>query len=359
LPRTRGVGELLAESQSLTASPNAATREPERWRLRGVPSGPGLDQWTEILAATHLGFDIQPTYRTPSKFHGAVSRRRFGGLALVDCASSPWLGRHDKSSARGDDLEPIIGFQFVRKGVELVRESGREVTMTAGDIVLWDGWQPTEVEVVEPFLKRTLIFPRERVLSVCPRLADVDALPPLARSAPARLLARYVDALAAELPGLDEAAGAAAADAALELLRGAVEPSVPSTREAKREALRTNVRRYVRERLQDPTLCPDSIARAHAISVRALHALFEDTGESVAGLVRRERLRRCFEDLERPSGGSVTEIAFRWGFRDAAHFSRVFKREFGATPSEARHAALARIGKESGTAALDSGNGLL
>ena len=359
MPWTRGVGELLAETQSLTAPLNGSSPEPERWRLRGVPSGPALDQWAEIISVTHLGFDIKPTHRTPSKFHGAVSRRRFGGLALVDCASSPWLGRHGKSTARGDELEPIVGFQSVRKGVELVRESGREVTVTAGDIVLWDGWQPTEVEVVEPFLKRTLIFPRDRVLSVCPRLADVDALPPLGRSAPARLLARYVDALAAELPGLDEAAGAAAADAALELLRGAVEPSVPTTREAKREALRTNVRRYVRERLQDPTLCPDTIARAHAISVRALHALFEDSGESVAGLVRHERLRRCFEDLERPSGGSVTEIAFRWGFRDAAHFSRVFKREFGSTPSDVRHAALARIDKESRAVALDSGNGVL
>jgi AraC family transcriptional regulator, positive regulator of tynA and feaB len=336
----------------------AESREIERWHLRGVPNGPGLDEWTDILATTHLGFDIRATRRTPTKFNGAVSRRCFGGLALVDCASSPWLGRHSKSLTGGES-EAIFGFQSVRKGVELVRESGREVTLTAGDIVLWDGWQPTEVEVVEPFLKRTLIFPRERVLSVCPRLAEAEALPPLGQSPPARLLARFVDALAMELPELDDAAGAAAADAALELLRGAVEPTVPTARAAKRQALRTDVRRYVRARLQDPTLCPESIAREHAISVRALHALFEDSGESVAGLVRRERLQRCLEDLERPSGGSVTEIAFRWGFRDAAHFSRVFKREFGGTPSEARHEALARIGKESGAAALDSGERLV
>jgi AraC family transcriptional regulator, positive regulator of tynA and feaB len=287
-----------------------------------------------------------------------VSRRRFGGLALVDCASAPWLGRHG-DAVYGDQPEPIVGFQFVRKGVELVRESGREVTLTAGDIVLWDGWQPTEVEVIEPFFKRTLIFPRDRVLAVCPRLAELKALPPMKQSGPARLLARYLDALASELPSLDDAAGSAAADAALELLRGAVEPSVPTTRAAKREALRANVRRYVRTHLHDPTLCPDTIAKAHAISVRALHALFEDSGESVAGLVRHERLARCRDDLGRISGGSVTEIAFRWGFRDAAHFSRVFKREFGLTPSEERHAALARIDKESGAAGLEAADGLL
>jgi len=320
--------------------------------VRGAEARTGLDVWSDVIAATHVPFEIHATPRTPRAFHGAVSRWRFGGLALLDCASSPWLG-HSSSSVMGDRPAPVFGFQSVRRGVEVVRERGRQVGLTAGDVVLWDGWQPTDVEVVEPFHKRTLLFPRERVLAVCPRLGEMGALPPLGESGPARLLVRYVDALAAELPALDEAAGSAAADAALELLRAAVEPAVPTSREARREALRAEVRRHVRARLGDPRLCPDSIARAHAISVRALHALFEDSGESVGGLVRRERLARCRDDLERASGGSVTEIAFRWGFRDAAHFSRAFKREYGVTPRDVRHAALTRIGKESGARGLD------
>jgi AraC-like DNA-binding protein len=104
--------------------------------------------------------------------------------------------------------------------------------------------------------------------------------------------------------------------------------------------MRAEIRRYVRTHLQDTTLGPTAIARAYSMSVRALHALFEDADESVAGLVRRERLARCIEDLQQPNGGSVTEIAFRWGFSDAAHFSRLFKRAFGVTPSEVRHQAL-------------------
>jgi AraC family transcriptional regulator, positive regulator of tynA and feaB len=298
---------------------------------------------------------VRATYRTPAAFQGTVTRRRFGDLALVDCAASPFLG--DRSlSVMGAHPEEIVGFQFVRKGVELVRESRREIALTAGDVVLWDGLQPTVVEVVEPFVKRTLILPRERVLAVCPRLADVKALPPMNRSGAAALLVRYLNALALELPRLDAGGAAAAADAALELLRAAVEPSVPTSRDARRDALRAEVRRHVRAHLRDPALDPEAIARAHAISVRALHALFEDTGESVAALVRRERLARCYEDLELPTGGSVTEIAFRWGFRDAAHFSRVFKREFEVTPSEVRQAALdrdaaaARIGNGSSAA---------
>jgi AraC family transcriptional activator of tynA and feaB len=325
------------DEQAPSGTPNGGA---ERWRLGGVRGARGLQAWADILTTTHLAFEVRPTYRTPVAFEGSVTRRRFGDLALVDCAAAPFLG--DRSAdVMGDHPEEIVGFQFVRKGVELVRESRREIALTAGDVVLWDGLQPTEVEVVEPFVKRTLIFPRDRVLAVCPRLADLKALPPMdPHRGAAALLVRYLNALAAELPHLDATASGAAADAALELLRAAVEPAVPTSREARRDALRAEVRRYVRAHLPDPALDPEAIARAHALSVRALHALFEDTGESVAGLVRRERLARCREDLARASGGSVTEIAFRWGFRDAAHFSRVFKREFDLTPSEVRQATL-------------------
>lgn len=302
-----------------------------------------LQSWSEILRATHLTFDVHPTFRTPEDFRGAVTRRAIGELMLVDCTSSPWHGHRGRVQIGGQDgdaqSENILGFQFVCKGVEVVREGGRELALKAGDVVLWDGLQSTDVEIVEPFYKRTLLFPRDRVLSICPQLSELSALPSLEGSGSARLLVRYMNALATELPRLDHAGSVAAANAALELLRAAVEPRVPSSRAATRAAMRAEIRRYVRTHLQDPLLGPVSIARAYSMSVRALHALFEDADTSVAGLVRSERLARCMEDLQRPNGGSVTDIAFRWGFCDAAHFSRVFKREFSATPSEIRQTA--------------------
>lgn len=322
-----------------------APRQPlERWTPRGVDPGSRLRSWSEILATTHLAFEVKPTWRTPARFQAAVTRRAIGDLMLVDCAASPFLGHRDHAVIGSDadaGHENVLGFQFVCKGVELVREGGRQLSLRPGDMVLWDGLQPTEIEIAEAFYKRTLLFPRDRVLAVCPRLGAVDALPSLKDSASARLLVRFMNALAVEMPALDASAGAAAASAALELLRAAVEPALPSDRSATRAAMRAEIARYVRTHLQDPQLGPASIARAYAMSVRTLHALFEDADASVAGLVRRERLARCLEDLQQPNGGSVTEIAFRWGFCDAAHFSRVFKRAFGTTPSEVRHAALA------------------
>jgi AraC family transcriptional regulator, positive regulator of tynA and feaB len=323
----------------------APLHEQERFSAGGGAMSGRLAAWSDILADTHVAFDVRATSRTPHDFRGIVRRRRFGQLALVDCAASPFSGHRGPGlidESPDGRSRAVLGLQLVCRGVEKVKEGARELALTSGDIVLWDGQQTTSIEVVEPFYKRTLMFPRELALSVCPRLAEQTALPPLGDSAPARLLVRFMNAVAAELPGLDEVAGAAAANAAVELLRAAVEPSLPATRATTRAAMRADIRQYVRTHLQDPALGPASIARAHAISVRALHALFEDTEESVAGLVRRERLARCHEDLEHRGGGSVTSIAFRWGFCDAAHFSRVFKQAYGVTPSEVRQAALER-----------------
>lgn len=152
-----------------------------RWQVTGATTARRLDSWSEILAATHLAFDVHATDRTPSEFQGAVKRRSFGDLMLVDCAATPFLGHRSRAVIGGSEgrsrQESILGFQFVAQGVEMVREGGRELALSAGDMILWDGLQPTEVEIIEPFYKRTLMFPRERVLALCPRLGEQREFP--------------------------------------------------------------------------------------------------------------------------------------------------------------------------------------
>ena len=75
--------------------------------------------------------------------------------------------------------------------------------------------------------------------------------------------------------------------------------------------------------------------------MRTLHLVFADTGTTVSRWIRDRRLKACYRELSR-SGRSetATDVAFRWGFNDAAHFSRTFKKAFGVTPSSVMLPAL-------------------
>ena len=123
--------------------PRNVTRR-ERWSARGDDVARQLDSWSEILAATHLAFEVSATHRTPAPFVGGVVRRAIGDLMLVDCAAVPFQGRRDAAmiGAHGpSSKEDVLGFQFVHKGVETVRDGSREITLTPGQVVLWDGLQ--------------------------------------------------------------------------------------------------------------------------------------------------------------------------------------------------------------------------
>jgi AraC-like DNA-binding protein len=102
----------------------------------------------------------------------------------------------------------------------------------------------------------------------------------------------------------------------------------------RRRALRTRCRAFIEAHLADPDLSPAAVAAAQHISLRYLHRLFEDTGDGVAGLVRRRRLDRARRDLLDPTllDRPVAAVGARWGFSDPAHFNRAFKAAFGLPP---------------------------
>jgi AraC-like DNA-binding protein len=54
---------------------------------------------------------------------------------------------------------------------------------------------------------------------------------------------------------------------------------------------------YCMTRPSDPSLCVDSIAQAHRISVRYLHKLFQALGLSLAAWIRHQRLQDIRRDL--------------------------------------------------------------
>lgn len=101
----------------------------------------------------------------------------------------------------------------------------------------------------------------------------------------------------------------------------------------------------IERRLDDPDLTPAKVALSEGISERYLQKLFEGTGSSFTHYLRERRLQRTWADLSNPAEAhhSISEIAFRVGFNDSAHFSRAFRHRFGVSPREFRQHEAERV----------------
>ncbi|WP_224763637.1 helix-turn-helix domain-containing protein [Salinibacterium sp. ZJ70] len=106
---------------------------------------------------------------------------------------------------------------------------------------------------------------------------------------------------------------------------------------------------YIEQHLSDLDLNPDAIAAAQNISTRTLHRLFEREGLTLGTWIRTRRLEQCRAELTDPvlATTAVSAIGARWGLWDAAHFSRLFKSAYGASPRAYRQQVLAERSRTS------------
>ena len=101
--------------------------------------------------------------------------------------------------------------------------------------------------------------------------------------------------------------------------------------------------------LPDPDLSLRRLAEASGVSPRYIQKLFAAADDTFGHYLRMRRLERCRADLSSPLCArlSISEICFRWGFNDSAHFSRAFRNQYGLSPREHRRAAALESATES------------
>lgn len=98
----------------------------------------------------------------------------------------------------------------------------------------------------------------------------------------------------------------------------------------------------IETQLGDGDLTLHHVAEQQHVSARYIQKLFQQAGLSFSQYLRRRRLEHCHADLGSIAHRhlSISEICFRWGFNDAAHFSRSFGAEYNMTPRAFRQKRL-------------------
>ena len=312
-------------------------RDGEYWTTsRPADADDPVGQWQEMLSATHLPWAVQISPLEDDRpFEAWVRRWWIDDLALVDCGCSPCAGARQRRQLADTDGEFIVVL-IDRSGRETVSQDGAEAALRPGDAVVWTSTRPARFCVLEPLSKRSLLIPRAALDEVNGRAWTGTGVR-LNGAAPAtRLLLSYLDVLSESLPALGSSAVAAARNATLELLVGALraDADTPATSTAQ-PALRAAMDRYIDRHLLHGPLSPAEIAAAHGVSIRTVNRIFNATGQTVGEVVRVRRLARAREELTDPDR-PVSVIAHRWGFADTSHFSRSFKAHYGSSPTEYR-----------------------
>lgn len=279
--------------------------------------------------------------RAASSFHGSLRAAGSHGVSLTDlCAAPHVVTRTDELIARSP--RPAYKVSIMLSGSGLLIQDGRETLLREGDLAIYDTSRPYTLGFEHDLRTMVLMFPHEALSLPSALVTQLTAVRISSDTGLGAIVTPFLTRLGVHLEDFAGASGARLARSAIDLVAtlltqelGLQSPTGPHA------ALRRRVCAFIDAHLGEPDLNPQTIATAHYVSLRHLHDVFHETGSTVSGTIRARRLERCRDDLLDVASAhiSVASVGARWGFPDAAHFSRTFKSAYGLSPSAYRPSA--------------------
>ncbi|MEU3700536.1 helix-turn-helix domain-containing protein [Streptomyces griseoviridis] len=294
--------------------------------------------WRDALGQIPVPVSVVP-YKEHS-FRGRLVTDRIGGLRVAtveaDAQQVRRTAAHIKRSP-GDFV--VVGVQTT--GRTVLVQNGHEATAVTNDLFVYRTSSPSLMDHPEPFSLRMVYIPRRMLALTDDELNSVTSRVTATGRGCAAVLRPFILTVVASAHHYVPAASGGLANTLIDLFSTLVAEQVAEKGDGDgrtRNFLVGRVRAFIDQNLSDPTLSPESVAKAHNISVRYLHRLFEDEGITVSRLIQRRRLEECAHELARRSrtAPTVSAIAQRWGFVNPTHFSRAFRGAYGLSPREWR-----------------------
>ncbi len=277
-------------------------------------------------------------------FEGSIATRAVGRFLCSRISQT--AGSSFRSTCeieRGDPAEYMVLLQL--SGRSRVEQSGRTAQMVPGAVTVIDSSCPSRCTFEGKNVQLAFHMPKQALHELTLHWnPDLASLAPQSSSA---LVGALMSSAFEVVRSTDRARADIVARTIVSLLNGGLTEKTDLRLETQASgSLLGAIQGFVIGHLSEGTLSPKSIARFHGISERKVHRLFKASGLSVSQWIKQRRLDRCAAQLRDPAmvDQSITEIAFRWGFNDAAHFSRAFRAEFSQTPRDFRAVAMARRG---------------
>lgn len=241
---------------------------------------------------------------------------------------------------RAATVDELALFLMVKGQARITYDGEREMKIEQGGFFLLDGLRPTSLDFSDHQLIQ-LDLPRPLLKSV---FAGPIPEPALVNEALAN--SRLVGLLRGHLQQFPNIAASLAPSEQLALLHASESFGIAtiegaftsqSVAEEVHEGLFAAAQRYIKRHLSREDLDPASVAAAIGCSRSTLYRLFSERELTVQGHIRELRLQRLLYLLQKESATiPIHLLAQRCGLYDAVNISRMFRRRFGVSPSEAR-----------------------
>ncbi len=259
-----------------------------------------------------------------------LSTVKSSAISLQRSPKEPCLNRHD-----------AYLMVMLLSGDYLMQQNGRDVVLQPGDMTLYDATRPHRVhcqgestEVIYLSIPRTVL--RNSVSGI----DNCTALRIPGRQGIGSIAGNFLRSSVTQADQLQSYEFSRLAEHALDLLSLAVTSVRPGdfSLSRSRSVSLNMIKTFIEQNLSNTELDTALIVRHAGLSARYINTLFEDEQTSLMRYVWKRRLENCRKELQNPryAGHRLSDIAFRWGFNDAAHFSRAFKQQFGCSPREFR-----------------------
>ncbi|MEU6428662.1 helix-turn-helix domain-containing protein [Microbispora sp. NPDC046973] len=315
------------------------------WSTRDLAVRDRFPSWYDAMSETLVCTWL--TTEDPARFHASARLADLGGLQFSVMSHNTLQASRPAKLIRKSDPE-VFQLHLVLTGGGGIRQAGREATFQAGQLLIIDsswpyqGWRGADDNQARAVIVQ---FPRAALSLRSDMVRQLAAAPIPVQHGITGVLAGHLKHLAEHAEGLTPRNAEAVSAVTLDLIAAACADRLETTAllspESRHQALLSLIHDFIRQRLGDPDLTPETIAAAHQVSVRHLYKIFQKQGVTVAAWIRRCRLERCHRDLADPRQRArpIQAIAARWGFTDAATFSRAFRAAYGMSPRDHRNSA--------------------
>jgi acetamidase/formamidase/AraC-like DNA-binding protein len=299
------------------------------------------EAWQDVLGG--FGVRSSPLSAKYGEHATAQSRASLDGVGLMRFAAGP---QAFSPLPRRAELPILL---MPAEDGAVLKAGGSPQTVPAGRIILLprqNDWRVTfhrDMRAIvlsvtaESFGGRKISLPECRDATIIPSGGLADVL--------GHTLEAAAEALETLSPEAWNTIRLSLAEMLLTLSRQKSPSAVETTGVGSQAALLQRIYDAIERKLGDPDITPARIAQMEGISERYLQKLFEATGDNFTHYLRERRLQRCWTDLANPAEvhRPVSDIAFGYGFSDAAHFSRSFRDRFGLSPKAFRQQQAERL----------------